>query len=88
MPFFFGLSWTRILAYGAAVLPLWVTGTVIYRRYLHPLAKIPGPFLASITRLYSFYFNVNKGGVFYLEVQKLHEIYGTFSPVQIKLALV
>jgi hypothetical protein len=50
--------------------------TVIYRRFFHPLAKIPGPFLAAATSLYGFYFNGVKGGVFYLEIERLHRLYG------------
>jgi hypothetical protein len=54
----------------------YVATTVIYRRFFHPLAKIPGPFLACVTSLYGFYFNGVKGGVFYLEIERLHRIYG------------
>ena len=49
----------------------------LYRLFLHPLASIPGPPLAAITRLYAFYFNVIQGGKFYLEIERLHHVYGT-----------
>lgn len=49
----------------------------LYRLYLHPLASMPGPALAAVTRLYAFYFNIINKGTFYLEVERLHKIYGT-----------
>ncbi|KAL4776899.1 cytochrome P450 [Aspergillus nidulans var. acristatus] len=48
---------------------------VIYRVYFHPLAKVPGPLLARITWLYSFWYNIVTKR-FYLRVRELHEQYG------------
>lgn len=56
---------------------LWLALIAIKRRFFHPLATIPGPLLATVTPLYGFYYNVIKGGVFYLQIEHLHEIYGT-----------
>jgi hypothetical protein len=38
----------------ASVFPLWTLaiGYIVYMRCLHPLAKYPGPFLASLTNLW------------------------------------
>nr|WNS47923.1 CapH [Capnodium sp. TTI-000886] len=58
------------------VLVLWIAGLVIYRRFFHPLAKIPGPFLPAVTGLPGFYFNFIKSGKWYKEVERLHTIYG------------
>ncbi|EGD97356.1 benzoate 4-monooxygenase cytochrome P450 [Trichophyton tonsurans CBS 112818] len=55
---------------------VWYTAVVIYRINFHPLAHIPGPFLARATHLYSFYFNGILDGKLYLQVDKLHEAYG------------
>lgn len=44
----------------------------IYRRFFHPLAGIPGPFLASTTKLYQTYYNCR----FYLQIEQLHRQYG------------
>jgi Cytochrome P450 len=77
----FRLSSSRLALYATLLLPSWLGATIIYRRYFHPLAKIPGPFLASVTKLYGFYYNVVKGGVFYLEIARLHDIYGMFPSV-------
>lgn len=70
------MAWTAIIF--AAVLPLWVAGVAIYNIYFHPLAKVPGPKLAAITSLYKTYFNVTNGSKFYLQIDKLHQEYGTF----------
>ncbi|KAI9830709.1 MAG: hypothetical protein M1826_004538 [Phylliscum demangeonii] len=55
---------------------LWLLCAIVYRRYLHPAASIPGPFLASITHLYSFYYSHICNGRFYLQIEKLHQRYG------------
>lgn len=55
---------------------VWYTAVVIYRINFHPLAHIPGPFLARATHLYSFYFNGILDGKLYLQIDKLHEAYG------------
>lgn len=44
---------------------------------LHPLSHVPGPFLASITYLYQFKYNLlSKNSSFYLQIGKLHNQYG------------
>jgi hypothetical protein len=55
---------TPILGYVAAL--------CIYRRFLNPLAKIPGPFLPAVTKLYQSAYN----GRYYVQVARLHEKYG------------
>jgi hypothetical protein len=55
----------------------WLAAIVLYRRLFHPLAGIPGPFLAAITHFYIVYFNLFNGkSQFYLQVEKLHRQYG------------
>ncbi|KAK0103363.1 hypothetical protein ONS95_005389 [Cadophora gregata] len=49
---------------------------VINRLYFSPLSSVPGPKLAAATSLYEFYYNVVKGGKFFLKIQELHEEYG------------
>ena len=68
------------------VLVLWLVATVLYRRLLHPLAGVPGPFLAAITPLYGFYFNAVKGGRFYLEIERLHRVYGLLTRISLILS--
>lgn len=49
---------------------------VIYRLYLHPLAKFPGPKLGAISRAYEFYYDFVKRGQMAFQVGRLHERYG------------
>lgn len=53
-----------------------ISGSV-YRLYLHPLAKYPGPKLAAISLLYEFYYDGIKGGQYTFEIGRMHERYGT-----------
>ncbi len=55
-----------------ALLVLYTTSITIYRRFFHPLAKVPGPFLPAVTKLYQTYYN----GRYYLQIEKLHQKYG------------
>ncbi|GAB7365578.1 hypothetical protein MBLNU230_g6650t1 [Neophaeotheca triangularis] len=48
----------------------------IYRLFLHPLAKVPGPKLAAITGWYEFYFDCFRKGQYVFKIQELHEVYG------------
>lgn len=52
----------------------------VYRLYLHPLSKFPGPKLAAATFLYEFYYDVVKGGMYIWEVERMHEKYGQYRP--------
>jgi hypothetical protein len=64
--------------YLCAMATAWLAIIALYRRLFHPLAKIPGPFWAAITHYYIVYFNLFSGkSQFYLQVEKLHEKYGT-----------
>lgn len=49
----------------------------IYRLYFHPLASVPGPKLAAVTRFYEAYYNVLwHDGQYLFKTEKLHAIYG------------
>jgi hypothetical protein len=49
---------------------------IVYRLYLHPLAKYPGPKLAALTRWYCAWFDLIEGGTLLQHSNSLHEIYG------------
>jgi hypothetical protein len=53
---------------------------VIYRFYLSPLAKFPGPILAALTDWYEVYYDIfingGEGGQFARHIAALHEKYG------------
>ncbi|KAJ9149242.1 Trichodiene oxygenase [Pleurostoma richardsiae] len=55
---------------------LWILGTAVYRRYFHPLSKVPGPFLGSLSELYYFYWQYIKNGSLYLQFERLTKEYG------------
>jgi cytochrome P450 len=62
-----------------------VVTTCIYRRFFHPLANIPGPFLPAVTKLYQTYHNRR----YYLEIERLHNKYGPIvriNPNEVHLA--
>ncbi|KAI9367409.1 putative cytochrome P450 [Aspergillus egyptiacus] len=64
----YGLLSGAFALYGAAL--------VIYRLYLHPLARFPGRKIAAATGWYEFYHEVIRGGMYVHEVKKMHEEYG------------
>ena len=65
-----------LASYAGTALILWVVCRIVYLRYFHPLAHIPGPFLASITELYRFYYDYIKNGSYYLQFEGFQSKYG------------
>ena len=51
-------------------------GLVVYRLYLSPIAKFPGPRLAAVTYLFEGYYDVVKRGKYTFKIRDLHEKYG------------
>ncbi|MCJ1465823.1 hypothetical protein MMC07_004442 [Pseudocyphellaria aurata] len=58
------------------ILIVYLVGGAVYRLYLSPIAKFPGPKLAALTLWYEFYFDVVKRGRYSWEIAKMHEHYG------------
>lgn len=65
--------------------PLWVAALiwigyvswlVIYRLYLSPLARFPGPKLAAATAWYEFYYDAILHGKYTFEIARMHKKYG------------
>lgn len=56
------------------VIVLAIAKSVIATRYFHPLSQFPGPFFASISRLWIVYYNLL--GREYLKEYDLHKKYG------------
>lgn len=55
---------------------IYFTGGVIYRLYLSPLAKFPGPKLAAATLWYEFYYDAVRRGRYTFKIKELHQRYG------------
>jgi hypothetical protein len=54
----------------------YLIGLAIYRLYLSPIAKFPGPKLAALSRWYEIYYEVILRGQFTFHIQELHKRYG------------
>jgi hypothetical protein len=67
-----------IVAFTASILLLiaYFIGLALYRLYLSPLARFPGPKFAALTRWYEFYYDVVLQGQFIFQIQKMHKKYG------------
>lgn len=59
-----------------AVLFAGTLAVVLARLALHPLRRVPGPLIATLTTWYEFYYDVVLGGVYIQQVLNLHEKYG------------
>ncbi|GJC84772.1 cytochrome P450 monooxygenase sdnE [Colletotrichum liriopes] len=64
--------------FGIALLAacLYTLSLAVYRLFLSPLRKFPGPKLAAATLWYEFYYDVVLGGQYSFHIAKLHEEYG------------
>lgn len=51
-------------------------GLALYRLFLHPLAKFPGPKLAAVTRYYEGYYDLYHNGQYTFKIAELHRKYG------------
>lgn len=68
-----------LAAIAVGLFSLYLAGLAIYRLYLSPLAKFPGPKLAALTQWVETYHELkNPGGQFIWVYQKWHEQYGEF----------
>ncbi|KAL4789749.1 cytochrome P450 [Aspergillus venezuelensis] len=70
------VHWIRWEVIGALVTVFYLILRTVYRLYLHPLARFPGPKLTAATGLYEIYHDVMRGGKFLWEIEKMHERYG------------
>lgn len=88
MKLYESLSQLSAVRMAVAVLTLYVAyglSLAVYRLYLSPLSKYPGPKLTAITLWYEFYYDVIKRGRFSWEIRRMHEIYGKRLPITASL---
>ncbi|KAK6825858.1 cytochrome P450 monooxygenase, partial [Apiospora arundinis] len=55
---------------------MYLTTLSIYRLFLHPLARFPGPKLAAVTRYYEAYYGLICNGQYTFKIAELHKKYG------------
>ncbi|KAM7210371.1 putative cytochrome P450 E-class, group I [Rhypophila decipiens] len=73
----------------SALVLFWVLSTILYRRCFHPLSKVPGPFLWSISTLPIFYHQGLREGQLMHVLPGLHAKYGPvvrISPNEVHLS--
>ena len=69
-----------VWALAAGVVLCYTLARVVYNVFFHPIANIPGPWLAAATSWYETYFDLLKapgdGGRFHHELARMHDVYG------------
>ncbi|KAK2777058.1 hypothetical protein FQN52_003241 [Onygenales sp. PD_12] len=65
------LLWTTVVLWTS-----YAVSVAVYRLYFSPLAHIPGPKLAAVTRWYEAYYEIVLKGQYSFHIGKLHDIYG------------
>ncbi|OJD34608.1 cytochrome p450 [Diplodia corticola] len=69
-------TFAQLVGAGVGLLSFYLIAGAVYRLYLSPLAKFPGPKLAALTLWYEFYFDVVLRGQFTFHIRELHKRYG------------
>ncbi|KAI0442185.1 cytochrome P450 [Xylaria telfairii] len=59
-----------------ALLVVYALYNALWRVYLSPIAHIPGPRMAALTRLYEMYYDAWLGGQYTFKIMELHKQYG------------
>ncbi|KAI1344405.1 putative cytochrome P450 [Xylariaceae sp. FL0016] len=67
---------TATVSHACLASVLYALGLMLYRLYLHPLAKFPGPKLAAITSWYEAHYEIVLKGQYSRKISRLHDVYG------------
>ena len=68
---------STLLLASVSLATAWLISRLVYNRFFHPLAHVPGPFWASLSELYRFYHNFAAGnGALYHQFEPLRDKYG------------
>ena len=71
---------TLVLTCGLISFAIYLIALAVYRLYLSPIAKFPGPKLAALTQWVETYYEIKSpGGQFGWVYRKWHEQYGIFA---------
>ena len=70
--------WMAVAGLFLGIQLVYVVGLAIYRLYLSPIAKFPGPKLAAVTGWYETYYDLfhQGGGKFTHKIKEIHQKYG------------
>ncbi|KAH8772486.1 cytochrome P450, partial [Diaporthe sp. PMI_573] len=71
-----GITASAVALGGIAAAAIYLITKVIYRLYVHPLSRFPGPKLAAATYLYGAYYDVVQEAQFVFKLNALHDTYG------------
>ncbi|KAI0909120.1 cytochrome P450 [Ustulina deusta] len=74
----------RSLLFGqsiVAIIVLYYVTLALYRLYLHPLARFPGPKLAAVTRVYEDYYDLYQSGKYAFKISELHKQCGPITRI-------
>ena len=70
------VSWSSLVLLILGAFAAYIVAGLVYRLYLSPLARFPGPKLAASTYWYECYYDLIKGGRFQRQISMMHEQYG------------
>jgi|SRR5690242_12375534 len=70
-------DWQDLVIVSLVLFCSYLIGNLIYQLYFSPLSRFPGPKIAAVTLWYEIYYDVFKWGRYWVEVQRMHEKYGT-----------
>ena len=76
------LTTNELLTLGFGLGFFYTASLIVYRLFLSPLAKFPGPTLAAATLWYEYYYDVVKRGRYTWKIAELHAQYGTYRPLK------
>lgn len=62
---------------------LYLAAVIVYRLKFHHTAHIPGPFLAKVTFIYGWYYDLYLEGQYAFKIKELHKIYGVIPLTEI-----
>lgn len=69
-------KWPPFAQWLLSCIVLCIAPVLLYRLKFHHTAHIPGPFLAKVTFLYGWYYDLFLEGQYAFKIKELHKTYG------------